>query len=256
MKPPPGKLLRADVFSRKKKAMNTSKILLVSCVVAVLSAQALMAAKPETEAQAKMREALRLKIEELNTQQPAPESAVVVAPVVETPKVETKPAPKPEVKKPKAVEVKKEVTKSKTVVVPVPAEPAAKVVVSPITAPAKAEFSEPAPAPDSAAAARMREALEAKMKELNAAATVVTPAPVVAPKPVVATKPVVVVAPAAPATPAAVVVAVPAPTIIEAPASPLPATKQDKLADLLRRYKSDEISALDYHGKRAAILAE
>ena len=251
MKPPPGKLLRADVFSRKKKAMNTSKILLVSCVVAVLSAQALMAAKPETEAQAKMREALRLKMEELNTQQPAPEAAVVAEPVVEIPKMEIQPAPIPQMKKPKAAKVKKIVTEPQTMVVPVSVEPvtqAVEVVVPPVAAPAKAKFSEPASATDDNAAARMREALEAKLNELNATPSAPISTPVVAPAPIIM--------PAAPSDSGTVVVAAPAPTIIEAPASPLPVTKQGKLAELLRRYKADEISALDYHGKRAAILAE
>ena len=218
--------MREDAFSRKKKAMHTSKILLVSCVVAVLSAQTLLAAKPETEAQAKMREALRLKMEELNVQQPVPETAVVAEPVVEIPKVEIKPVPMPKVKK------------AKTVVVSVPSEPVVPVVVAPVAAPTKAEFSDASAASDTSAAAHMRDALQAKMNELNASA----PAPITAP--VNASVP-VVVAPAAPA-----------PMILEAPASPLPVTKQDRLAELLRRYKADEISALDYHGKRAAILAE
>ena len=33
-------------------------------------------------------------------------------------------------------------------------------------------------------------------------------------------------------------------------------TRDQKLADLLRRYKADEISPADYHSERAKILAE
>jgi hypothetical protein len=41
-----------------------------------------------------------------------------------------------------------------------------------------------------------------------------------------------------------------------APASPLPADKASRLAELLRRYKADEITPDEYHQQRAAILAE
>jgi hypothetical protein len=241
---PPGKLLRGSAISRKKKDMQTSKFLLVIGAAMIFSAPSLLAAKPETEAQIKMREALRLKIEELNTQEtpPAPPVAAVPkalepAPVVETPKPTPMPVVKPEVKPvaPKPVKVKAEPAKPKTVVVPVPVE-------APVAAPAKAEFSEPVSEAESAASARMKAALEKKMAELDA-----TPAPVVvAPKPVA--KPQLTIAP--------VVAVTPAPAKIEAPASPLPVTKQDRLAELLRRYKADQVSAQDYHAQRAAILAE
>ena len=43
---------------------------------------------------------------------------------------------------------------------------------------------------------------------------------------------------------------------IEPPPSPLSGSKDARLAGLLQRYKSDEISPEDYHKQRAAILAE
>lgn len=228
--------------------MQTSKFLLVIGAAMIFSAPSLLAAKPETEAQIKMREALRLKIEELNTQEtpPAP------APVVEAPKPMPAPPAKPEVKPvaPKVEKAKKpEPAKPKTVVVPVPME-------TPVAAPAKVEFSEPVTGSETAAAARMREALEKKMTELNAKPAVAVEAPAPAAKPVTSSpvakpQPKVVVAPVAPA-----VVAKPVSAKIEAPASPLPVTKQDRLAELLRRYKADEVSAQDYHSQRATILAQ
>ena len=251
IKTSPGKQLRVSAISRKKKEMQTSKFLLVIGAVMIFSAPSLLAAKPETEAQIKMREALRLKMEELNAQETPFVPPVVEAPKAPEPMPTPAPVSKPQVKPvaPKPVKVKAEPAKPKTVVVPVPVE-------APVAAPAKAEFSEPVSDADSAAAARMEAALQKKMAELDA-----TPAPVAKPKVVVAPEksaPVKVPAkPAVPATPATpVVVVAPAPTKIEAPASPLPVTKQDRLAELLRRYKADQVTAQDYHSQRAAILSE
>lgn len=214
----------------------------------IFSAPSLLAAKPETEAQIKMREALRLKIEELNTQETPP--APAPAPVVEAPVpvTFTKPEAKPVTPKVERVQ-KSEPAKPKTVVVPVPVE-------VPVAAPAKVEFAEPVTGSETAAAARLREALEKKMTELNTkpAVTVEPPAPAaksVQPSPVAKPQPKVVVAPVAPA-----VVINPVSAKIEPPASPLPVTKQDRLAELLRRYKADELSAQDYHSQRATILAQ
>lgn len=43
---------------------------------------------------------------------------------------------------------------------------------------------------------------------------------------------------------------------IEAPASPISASKEQRLADLLHLYKANVITPADYHKQRAAILAE
>ena len=220
--------------------MQTSKFLLVIGAAMIFSAPSLLAAKPETEAQIKMREALRLKMEELDTQVTPPTPPVVEATNALEPAPTPAPVAKPEVKPvaPKPVKVKAEPAKPKTVVVPVPVE-------APVTAPAKAGFSEPVSDADSDAAARMKAALQQKMAELDAKPAAVVAAPATAKAPA---------KPAAPMTPA--VVFTPAPAKIEAPASPLPVTKQDRLAVLLNRYKADQVTAQDYHIQRAAILAE
>ena len=108
--------------------MQTSKFLWVIGAAMIFSAPSLLAAKPETEAQIKMREALRLKIEELNTQE-TPLAPPVVVPevpapartiVVKIPKPAPAPVAKPEVKPatPKAVKVKPAPARPKTVAAP------------------------------------------------------------------------------------------------------------------------------------------
>ncbi len=47
-----------------------------------------------------------------------------------------------------------------------------------------------------------------------------------------------------------------APAAAPGPGSGAEMTRDQKLADLLRRYKADEISPADYHSERAKILAE
>ena len=221
--------------------MQTSKFLLGIGVAIVLSIPPHALAKTDTEEQAKMREALRLKMEELSAQDAKPAAVPgVSAPVAEVAKPESKPV------KPKQVE-----SKPKTVVVPVPME-------APTAAPAKSKFSDPdVILSEAAATARVREALAQKMSEMNAkpAVAVETPAPAMKPVPVAKPQAPTYSAPlVAPA--ATVVVPAPKPTQIEAPVSTLPVNKQGRLAELLRRYKADEITAQDYHSQRAAILAQ
>lgn len=43
---------------------------------------------------------------------------------------------------------------------------------------------------------------------------------------------------------------------ITAPAQPIPLSKEDKLNQLLARYKADQITPEEYHAQRAAIIAE
>jgi hypothetical protein len=83
---------------------------------------------------------------------------------------------------------------------------------------------------DDAQTARLREALRTRM-----AADMVTP---VGPAPV------------AKATPA------PAPAPMVAPPLPISGTKEERLAEILRQYKADQITPLQYHTQRAKILAE
>jgi len=214
--------------------MQTTKFLVVLGAAAALLAPLSAVAAPDSEAQAKLREAMRLKMEELNAQStPAP--APVAPPA---------PAPKP---KPAVVEEIKPIERPPTVVVPVPIEPTT-VVVAPaaIKAPkvekSDTRFSEVPDEAQEAKNAQLLESLRAKVAAEKVSA------------PVVAN-------PTTPAKPASVFSAVPAEVApitanIEAPASPLSGTKQDRLAELLRRYKADEITPQDYHKQRAQIIAE
>ena len=43
---------------------------------------------------------------------------------------------------------------------------------------------------------------------------------------------------------------------IEAPPPAVPAAKEQRLQELLRKYRADEITAEEYHKQRAKILAE
>ncbi len=215
--------------------MQTTKFLFVIGAAAILTAPLQLTAGPDTEAQAKMREALRQKMEALNAPvAPAPVAppAVVLAPAV---------PPQP------VMEELKPMERPATVVVPVPIEPAPTALApAPIKTSNQAmRFSE---VPDAAAAntARMQEALRQQLAAERASA----PAPLV------------VKAPAAP-VPSAVPVFAPAPVVaqpiianIETAPAPFSGSKQMRIAELLRRYKADEITPQDYHTQRATIVAE
>jgi hypothetical protein len=122
--------------------------------------------------------------------------------------------------------------------------------------------TETLPSADPDAVAKAREALHEKMLQVE-------PQPVVAaaPKPVHQTaQP---AEPAAPAnvhpvsqtSPAVAVVPPKKPKMskgfdpLEGPASPISADKNQRLADLLQKYKSDQITPEEYHAERAKILA-
>ena len=232
--------------------MQTSKYLLAVGVLAAVVLPLQVQGGPDTEEQAKLREALRRALE-----QPG---AAKSQPVTPTP---AQPSPPP-------VQEQPPVTQQQHEPQPQPqAAPVTPVAPPPVT-PTPQTF-EAVPAPDDAASlARAREALRQKMQELQA-----TPAPAPAPAPAVApesAKPSVAVAPApAPksepkptAQPTAVTKPAPKPAPvatsnykpIDAPASPFSAGKQAKLAELLARYRADSITAQEYHAQRAAILAE
>lgn len=230
--------------------MQTTKFLFVLGVAAVLANPLQSVAGPDSEAQAKMREALRLKMEELNAPV-APAPAPVAPPVVIEPAAPAPaptPAPQP---KPAVVEEVKPIARPATVVVPVPAEPAPVVVApAPVAAP-KVEKKDPrfSDVPDDTEAAqstKLQEALRQKLAAEKASA----PAPAVVVAPVVPAKPAVTVVAPAP------VVAAPITANIETAPSPLSGSKQERLAELLRRYKADAVTPQEYHTQRAAIIAE
>ena len=202
---------------------------------------------PDSEEQAKMRDALRRAME-----QPGASKSQPVAPA------SAAPAPAPAQPAP---------------VAPPPAQqpaPVAPVTPPPATATVVVETpqaSENVSASDPQSIARAREAMRQKMQDLQSTPTPAA-APAVTPE---SAKPVVAVAPAPSAakpTPASAPAAKPAPKTepvvtatssykpIDAPASPFSAAKQAKLADLLSRYRADAITSQEYHAQRAAIIAE
>jgi hypothetical protein len=93
-------------------------------------------------------------------------------------------------------------------------------------------------ATDTSAQARAQQALELKMRELDAGQPV---APPVAPP---------VTSPAAPTFPEVAF------KPIEPLPSPVSGPKAQRLSELLRKYRADQITPEDYHKQRAAILAE
>ena len=200
--------------------MQTSKFVFAVSALAVLVLPLQTQAGPDNPEQAKMRAALRRMMEQMAT-------------------TSTTPPPAP----------------AKTEVVPVPPPaPAPAPVVA--TQPVPAAYDSVPPPNDPAKVAQEREAMRQKLAASQAppTSTPVVPTSPVAPAPV-ASATVKPVAPA-PVAPPPAEATPPSYTQVEAPASPLPATKQTRLADLLAKYRADTITAQEYHTTRAAILAE
>jgi hypothetical protein len=178
-------------------------------------------------ATARAREAVRLKMLELQGATPEP-----TAPVVATQSPPRRMAPTPAPADVAAIEAAREAVRLKMHELQgMPPEAAAPVVAVQSPEPGFV----PVPSPDETAAlASEREAMRLKMVALQAAA---------------------------PSTPSHQMVGVSSPESslafapIQAPSSPLSSAQQAKLADLLARYKADLITAQDYHVQRAAILA-
>ena len=111
-------------------------------------------------------------------------------------------------------------------------------------APAAAPAIKPEPAmavssaEDDAQTARLREALRLRMAEESTK--------VVAPTQTVTQKETIVTGKPTPSTSASV----------KAPPLPIPSTKEERLAQLLKQYKADEITPQEYHQQRAKIMAE
>lgn len=174
-------------------------------------------AGPDTPEQAKMRAALRRMMEQSSGTTPTT-----------TPPPAPAPAPPPANTTPSSP-------------APVPAAPP--------PAPATRQSFDSVPQPDdSAKLNQARTAMREKLAESQAAPAPDAPTSPVAPAPIAHQPPAQPVAPPPPPAPGY--------TPIEAPASPLSASKQARLADLLVRYKADAITAQEYHTKRAAIIAE
>lgn len=173
--------------------------------------------RQDDEAIARARAAMRQEIQDLKVQQqPAPRRAAPAKSVARTPAPPvTQPTPLPPVA---------------PVAAPTPAAP---VIISPVTQ-------------DDEAVVRARAAMRQETHQSAAPA----PAPAVHGRVKAPRGGATVVFPEAPAPSVAPSIRSP-----EAPPSPIPATKELELAELLRKYRADEISPEDYHKQRAAILA-
>jgi hypothetical protein len=235
--------------------MQIPKFLLMFCVAA-LGLSTLQAQRVDTEEQAKARELLRKKMAELDAQQP-----------VTQPQQPAKPAPEPAAT-PKKPKVKKAAPKpapdaaAAPVVTPPPAvaAPPQPVRLAPYaraatSAPVYTAPAEVTPPLSPEAEAKVREELHRKTTELGPSVsapprTTTTPAPKAASKPTVARK--------KEKKTEHLVFDTPAPTApVERPIpSAVPGAKNQKLAELLTRYRSNAITPEEYHKKRAEILAQ
>ena len=219
--------------------MQTSKYLFAAGMLAVVILPLQVQGGPDNEEQAKLRDALRRALVQPNApqSQPAPAAQPAAAPEP------TEPAPTPPPAQPQSQ--------------PAAVTPVAPPPVTPTVVVQTPETYEPVPAPDDAASiARAREAMRRKLEEMQTdqqpAPAPGTPVAAVAPAPAPKPAPTPAPAPKTAATPVATSSYKP----VDAPASPLPASKQSKLADLLARYRADSITAQEYHAQRAAIIAE
>jgi hypothetical protein len=186
--------------------------------------------RPDSEQVAKAREALRQKMDELNTQQPAQPTA---------PAVTAQHAPSPAQPAPTA-----------TIAAPPPAAPPQApppVVAEPPQQPAPiaAEPAQPQPSPTVSKADQKRQSAQERREAQRQADKVaankskhqLTPPP--QPKPVAAQR-----APQPGFQP------------MGAPALPISADKQQRLTTLLHQYQADQITPSQYHEARAKIMAE
>lgn len=237
--------------------MNTSKFLIAGLTVATLSIAPKLLAR-DTEEQIKAREALQQKMNELNAQSaPAPKPAAAPE----------KPAPTPA----KAAPVQP--APVKPVAQPAPAPKPAPVAAA-VAAPAPVAVPAPAPAP-------------APTKPVVQAEAVAVPAPTAKGDPAAANAREAALASAigkstgfgevppasnvgnvtashlqaspAPKSSAATSTGASSPRPgqyqpLQAPASPLDAARQSQLAELLRRYRAEEITPEQYHTERAKII--
>jgi hypothetical protein len=242
--------------------MQISKNFLTICAIALLASIPNLRAA-ETDAQAKAREELRKRMAELDAQEkglPAPTPTTppqappaVAAPVPSSPAA----APAPRVVDDEATARAREAMRQKlrqldapqkAVSVPPPQAiapaPVAPTQTAPPT-PVKVSADQPTYAPvlqtaDDEATARARAATRQKIAELEAQQSAGKPAP----------------ADAGPAKGQVASESKPEFKSVAAPPLPISGSKEARLAELLRRYKADEITPDEYHRQRAKTLAE
>jgi hypothetical protein len=241
---PLGKLLPNRRKNCYLAGMNTSKFLLAGLTVATLSAAPALFAG-DTEAQKKANEALQQKLNELNSQQA---TAAPAAPAPANPVAQPAPAPAPA---PAPV-----TAPAQPVAAPAPAAVAAP---APVAVAVQATPTPPAPAPapvvppeDPKVVQAREEALSQAMDEAGGFSKVPPPSNTGN-----ATAAHLQVASAKASASTSSNAKPPHPgeyKPLVAPPSPLNAAKEAQLAELLRRYRADEISPEQYHTERAKII--
>lgn len=251
--------------------MQIQKLLAMMSVGAICGAGSLQAQSTDTDIQAKLREATRQKLAELNTK---PVTTNSPAPVVPSAPVYTPPPAAPSTKPvyPTTPSPSNPQVYAAPTTPAVPAEPvvpAAPVApVAPVQVPATpvmVDSSAPQTwPPRTASQEQLSQALEAlrqKKAELDSQSPAVapvytqpsgvgitaTPAPVYAPVPNPVPAPGASSAPVFPTQTASQYVP---------PATGLSGSKEQRLADLLQQYKTDRITPAEYHQQRAKILSE
>jgi hypothetical protein len=253
--------------------MHIQKLLAMISVGAIFGAGSLQAQSADNDIQAKAREALRQKMAALNAQPASTNSpativpATPVSPVTPAPAAPsgtavypvTPPPSNPQVYAPAPVapaELPKPATKEFEETGKLP--PAAVLETAPAQVSAPATYPPVTASPD--LQAKALDALRQKKAELDAQDAVVAPA--ASKTPPAPTGLAVTPAPAFPATstpapsPTASPAVVASQPIYAAPPAMLSGSKEQRLAELLRLYKADQITPSEYHQQRAKIISE
>jgi hypothetical protein len=239
-------VLIRNSFSRNKNRMQIAKRFLVVCAATIsFTFVTRCAVADDADAQSKAREALEKRLNELQSQPAQP-----------TPPPQTPPKP---VKKPKVAAQPKPTPPPPPVAVAPPA-PVAK------PQPKASSFSADATAPgESDAAARARAALDNRLNQIQSQQPEAPPMQPVQPHMAATAQPAATWQPTAPAHVAVTAPEPPKPVKMNpnkgfaplpGPASPLSAVKEQRLQELLRKYRADEITPEQYQAERARILAE
>jgi hypothetical protein len=270
-------VLIRNSFSRNKNRMQIAKRFLVVCAATIsFTVVTHCAMADDSDAQAKAREALDKRLNEMQSQpaQPTPAPQTPPKPKVKKPKAAAQPKPTPPPPQaparpqPPAQPVAPPVAQVTTPPPPAPPEPTPPPAPAPVAKPQpKAAFSADATAPaESEAAARERAALESRLNQLQSQQPVAPQTqPGVQPRMEVTAQPTTTWQPSASAH---VAVAAPEPpkppkmspkqgfAPLQRPESPLSPAKEQQLQELLRKYRADQITPEQYHAERARILAE
>ena len=232
--------------------MHFQKLCAVICGVTFLVASSLNLKADDTDAQAKAREALRKAMEELNAQQGKPASKPAAPAVKETPAPAPKPVP---------------VTPAPEPVAPAPAPAAVAPTPAPEPAPTAVAPAPTAGFPQSKLSAEDQERVLEAMRNERAKLDAAEQAGAKSKAPPVAIKSGNGSAEQAELKKEAKeqekkeremqkMAAKSGTPITPPPADMAPGSKEQRLYELLQKYKADQITPTEYHQQRAKILAE